>query len=184
MLDFKSLKEKLSKSTLQRREKQAEKQAKMDDNNPEAYKPLPGDKYSEKKVKLSSHTKKYRRLYKKTVERSYKFVDKEFFLFEKINGDTSPIDNESIEKALANKEEETGIPVKYLRILMRRGMAAWKSGHRPGANQEQWGYSRVNSFLTKAKGTWGRPLENPKSGADSDVARHLIKLGLDKNLKS
>ena len=44
---------------------------------------------------------------------------------------------------------------------MRRGMAAWKSGHRPGAGQEQWGYARVNSFLTQAPGTWGRPIKDP-----------------------
>lgn len=183
MLNFISLKEKLSKETLAKRDQQASKQAAMPDDDPSSYKPLPGDKSSEKNVKLSSHTKKYRRLYKKTVERNYRFFDKESYLFEKINGDTSPIDNESIESALKNKEEETGIPIKYLRIIMRRGMAAWKSGHRPGANQEQWGYSRVNSFLTRAKGTWGRPLNDPKSGADSDVARHIIKLGLDKKLK-
>lgn len=183
MLNFSSLKEKLSKATLDRREAQAKKQANMPDDKPSSYKPLPGDKSSEKDVKLSSHTRKYRRLYKKTVERHFKFFDKDSFLFEKINGDTSPIDNEDIEKALKNKEDETGVPIKYLRIIMRRGMAAWKSGHRPGANQEQWGYSRVNSFLTRAKGTWGRPLDNPRSGADSDVARQIIKLGLDKKLK-
>ena len=26
-------------------------------------------------------------------------------------------------------------------------MAAWKTGHRPGATQHQWGYARVNSFI-------------------------------------
>jgi hypothetical protein len=41
-------------------------------------------------------------------------------------------------------------------------MAAWRSGHRPGAGEEQWGYARVNSFLTKGKGTWGK--------ADKDLA--------------
>ena len=55
---------------------------------------------------------------------------------------------------------------------MRRGMAAWKSGHRPGAGQEQWGYARVNAFLTKGEGTWG--------DADKDVAKEVLDGGHDK----
>jgi hypothetical protein len=58
---------------------------------------------------------------------------------------------------------------------MRRGMAAWKSGHRPGAGQQQWGYARVNSFLTKGKGTWGK--------ADKDLAKEVRDGGHDKDLK-
>ena len=58
---------------------------------------------------------------------------------------------------------------------MRRGMAAWKTGHRPGAGQEQWGYARVNSFLTKQPGTWG--------DADSDVAKEVRDGGHDSKLK-
>ena len=30
-------------------------------------------------------------------------------------------------------------------------MAAWRTGHRPGANAHQWGYARVHSFLVKGK---------------------------------
>ena len=30
-------------------------------------------------------------------------------------------------------------------------MAAWKSGHRPGASQKAWAYARINSFLTGGK---------------------------------
>ena len=33
-------------------------------------------------------------------------------------------------------------------------MAAWKSGHRPGAGQEQWGYARISSFATKSSFTF------------------------------
>ena len=43
-----------------------------------------------------------------------------------------------------------------------KGMAAYKSGHRPGATAQQWAFARVNSFVTKSKGTWG--------GADKDLA--------------
>jgi hypothetical protein len=30
-------------------------------------------------------------------------------------------------------------------------MAAWRTGHRPGATKEQWGYARVHSFLLCGK---------------------------------
>ena len=102
---------------------------------------------------------------------------KESFLNEeKAEGDRSPLDNADIEKALKKKAEETGVPIGIIRIIMRRGMAAWKTGHRPGAGQEQWGYARVNAFLTKGDGTWG--------GADKDVAKEVRDGGHDKKLKS
>ena len=89
--------------------------------------------------------------------------------------DRSPIDNPDIEKALKTKSDDTGVPIGILRAVMRRGMAAWKSGHRPGAGQEQWGYARVNSFLTKGDGTWGK--------ADADLAKEVRDGGHDSKLK-
>ena len=94
---------------------------------------------------------------------------------EKAEGDRSPIDDDAIETALKKKADETGVPIGIIRVVMRRGMAAWKSGHRPGANQQQWGYARVNAFLTKGEGTWG--------GADSDLAKEVRDGGHDKKLK-
>jgi hypothetical protein len=88
---------------------------------------------------------------------------------DKQSTDRGPIDNEDIEKALKTKSEESGCPIGIIRAVMRRGMAAWKSGHRPGAGQEQWGYARVNSFLTGGKGTWGK--------ADSDLAKEARDSG-------
>jgi hypothetical protein len=64
--------------------------------------------------------------------------------------------------ALKNKAEKTGMPYNILKQVYDRGMAAWKSGHRPGAGQQQWALARVNSFVTKSSGTWG--------GADKDLA--------------
>jgi hypothetical protein len=105
-----------------------------------------------------------------------------------INESKSPrkktkINSAKIEKALKKKSEKTGIPISHLRTVMRRGMAAWKSGHRPGAGQEQWGYARVNSFATGQPTTWGSPKNNPKGGADSDVAKKVIKGGRTEKLK-
>ena len=150
------------------KEEQMKKQAQMADDSPEAYKEMPGDEEARKegRVKTSKHVKRYHELYKES--RVYEA--------EKAEGDRSPIDNDAIETALKKKEEETGVPIEFLRIIMRRGMAAWKTGHRPGAGQEQWGYARVNSFLTKSEGTWG--------GADQDVAKEVRDGGHDKKLKS
>jgi hypothetical protein len=55
------------------------------------------------------------------------------------------------EKALTglkNKAEKSGISYSILKQVYDRGMAAWKTGHRPGASQQQWAYARVNSFIT------------------------------------
>jgi hypothetical protein len=149
------------------KEEQMKDQAKMDDDDPDAYKEMPGDKEAREKgkVKTSKHVKSYHELY----------GDEETNEAEKAEGDRGPIDNPDIETALKKKKEETGVPLEFLRIVMRRGMAAWKTGHRPGAGQEQWGYARVNSFLTKQEGTWG--------GADADVAKEVRDGGHDKKLK-
>ena len=89
--------------------------------------------------------------------------------------DRGPLDDDKIETALKKKAEDTGVPIGIIRAVMRRGLAAWKSGHRPGANQQQWGYARVNAFLTKGEGTWGN--------ADKDLAKEVRDGGHDKNLK-
>lgn len=94
---------------------------------------------------------------------------------DKKSTDRGPLDDDKIETALKKKAEDTGVPIGIIRAVMRRGLAAWKSGHRPGANQQQWGYARVNAFLTKGEGTWG--------GADSDLAKEVRDGGHDKKLK-
>ena len=64
--------------------------------------------------------------------------------------------------SLAKKAKASGIPAGILRKVYNRGVAAWRTGHRPGTNPQQWGNARVNSFISKSKGTWG--------GADKDLA--------------
>ena len=53
--------------------------------------------------------------------------------------------------SLEDKAKATGVPLKYIRESYNRGMAAWRTGHRPGATQQQWGYARVHSFLMCGK---------------------------------
>ena len=71
-------------------------------------------------------------------------------------------DLEESDAALKNKAEKTGMPLGILKQVFKRGVAAWRTGHRPGTNPTQWGLARVNSFVTNSKGTWG--------GADKDLA--------------
>ena len=53
--------------------------------------------------------------------------------------------------SLEQKSQATGVPLKYLKESYDRGLAAWRTGHRPGATQQQWGYARVHSFLVCGK---------------------------------
>jgi hypothetical protein len=68
---------------------------------------------------------------------------------------------ESADKGLAAKVKASGISIGTLRTVYRRGVAAWNSGHRPGTTPQQWGMARVNSYITKGKGTY--------HGADKDL---------------
>lgn len=52
---------------------------------------------------------------------------------------------------LEDASAKTGVPIRFLRESYNRGMAAWRTGHRPGATQQQWGFARVYSMLLKGK---------------------------------
>lgn len=188
------------------RERAFKKQAKMSDDDPDAYKPVPGDKDKDgelKKTKLSKHTKKYRQMYGEDVKtikvgadaltaeeqphyalvknRKVIAVGEKEELLQRCEEEggrvwlTTCKENEIVEelqidekiKGLENKSKKSGIPYGILKQVYDRGMAAWKGGHRPGATQQQWAFARVNSFITKGKGTWG--------GADKDLASKVRK---------
>ena len=70
-------------------------------------------------------------------------------------------------KSLKQKAEATGVPVKALQESYDRGMAAWRTGHRPGATQQQWGYARVHSLLTCGKTFYT---------TDSDIVRKTRRI--------
>ena len=55
------------------------------------------------------------------------------------------------ENSFEKKSKASGISVGILKKVYRRGVAAWKTGHRPGTNPTQWGHARVNAFITKKK---------------------------------
>lgn len=133
----------LSSSVSAKRKSHFKKQTPMSDKDPSAYKAAPGDLTKSgdyKKTKESKHTKKYKEIYGEEMD--YEI-------------------NESAEAALRKKAAKSGISYGILKKVYNRGMAAWKTGHRPGATQQQWAFARVNSYITKGKGTY--------HGADKDL---------------
>jgi hypothetical protein len=69
---------------------------------------------------------------------------------------------------LVKKSDKSGMPYGILKKVYDRGMAAWKTGHRPGTTPQQWAFARVNSFTTKSAGTWGK--------ADKDLAKQVEQI--------
>ena len=51
-------------------------------------------------------------------------------------------------EGLEKKAKKSGISYSILKKVYDRGMAAWKTGHRPGTTPQQWAFARVNSFIT------------------------------------
>ena len=54
-------------------------------------------------------------------------------------------------KSLEERSKVTGVPVKFLKTVYNRGMAAWRTGHRPGMSEQAWSYPRVSSYLLCGK---------------------------------
>jgi hypothetical protein len=126
----------LSDTTAAARKAHWEKMSKYSDRDSRAYQPAPGDATA--KTIPSKHTKKFKKMY----------------------GEEMTID-EAAETGLAAKAKKSGVSIGTLRKVYNRGMAAWNSGHRPGTTPQQWAMARVNSYITKGKGTY--------HGADKDL---------------
>lgn len=120
----------LSGSTAKARKSHWAKTSKMDPKNPAAYTPAPGDK--EAKTKESKYTKAYKAKFGEEVE-------------------MEEVLDEAAESGLAAKAAKSGISIGTLRKVYNRGMAAWRTGHRPGTTPQQWAMARVNSYITKGK---------------------------------
>jgi len=119
-------------------DKHLEKGSKKADDDKSAYKQSPADKVA--KTKPSKFTDKFKKMYGEGK------LDEEI-------------------KGLRNKADKTKMSYSILKKVYDRGMAAWKGGHRPGTTPQQWAMARVNSFVTKSPGTWGK--------ADSDLAKQV-----------
>ena len=64
------------------------------------------------------------------------------------NEDTDIAENK---EGIMNKAKKTGISYSILKKVFDRGVAAWRTGHRPGTTPSQWGFARINSFATGGK---------------------------------
>lgn len=169
----------LAKSTKTKRDAQFQKGAEKDPSDPSAY----PDKHigdTGAKTRTSKHTKKFRQMFgEKEVDQVKARIEREKASDKKKhdrmmdrartadtrakNQQTEEFEiTENAKAALQKKADKTGIPYGILKKVYDRGMAAWRTGHRPGATQQQWAFARVNSFATKGKGTWGK--------ADADLA--------------
>ncbi len=93
-------------------------------NDPRAYRKFPTDKG--KKVRKSSYTAAFERKYGAQIKT--------------LKGDK-----------LRKVSKVTKIPLRIIKKVYDRGLAAWRTGHRPGASQQAWGWARVYSFAMKGK---------------------------------
>lgn len=117
----------LTSAEIKAKKAHIERNSKLSDRDPDAYKDMPGDKrIREKGIPQSKYTKAYHAKFGESVE---------------------SLD----EDALADKAKKSGISLGTLKKVYRRGVAAWNSGHRPGTTPQQWGMARVNSYITKGK---------------------------------
>lgn len=140
------------------------KQTKM---SPEQAVPAPGDATA--KTKLSKYTKKYKQMFGESDgpvvwskgNISIEKIGNKFALY---NGKKKTQEFSSLDQAkkiaqplteqiagLKKKAEKSGISYGTLKKVYDRGMAAWRTGHRPGTTPQQWAFARVNSFITKGK---------------------------------
>lgn len=144
------------------------------DDDPSAYKDWDADYKSGKAgkgkkvaTKTSQYTKKYKEMFGEsenneilgfdTFVEAVEMAAWEVFnelkeennldaLNEGVDSISSPVN-----KALKNKSEKTRFPLGILKQVWKRGYAAWKIGHIPGTNPQQWAMARVNSFVTGGK---------------------------------
>jgi hypothetical protein len=136
---------KLTKKEKRERIEQICKGKRTDTNDPNAYKPWKTD--TKKKTRTSSYNIQFYTLYPELKD---------------AKGDYFKL-----------REEKTGFPADLLKTAFNKGKAAWRTGHRPGATAEQWGYARVSSLLMKGKtftGSGKRPV-----GADYHLYEEAVR---------
>lgn len=94
------------------------------------------------------------RILKRTIKDVAKKIDIPSYLVLESELDFLEEDTQVLEendKGLDKKASDSGISKSILKQVYNRGVAAWRTGHRPGTTPEQWGMARVNSFITGGK---------------------------------
>ncbi len=169
----------LGKGTKEARERHWEKNRDKADNDSSAYEPAPGDK--DAKTKPSKYTKAFEKRFGSTnediatnvvIDLSTGKKEKPGASKDSAEKNTEEEDSQTtgevsedvmdlgealldedggVDTALKNKAEKTGYSVSHLRAIYNRGLAAWKTSHRVGANQHAWAMARVASVVTGGK---------------------------------
>ena len=75
-------------------------------------------------------------------------------------------------KSIEGSSKVTGVPVSLIKQSYNRGVAAWRTGHRPGATKEQWGIGRYRSMLLCGKTHYS---------TDSDLVKKAKKTAKARN---
>jgi hypothetical protein len=150
----------LSSSEKAERKKELSRGEKTDTDDSGAYEPsrfkTDFKKSGEPKdTKTSKWTKKFKDMYGESEEMDEGLLEEDWdvdvdclgILREFIEQAVLVEKGNNVTKALKNKAEKTGAPMGALRAIYNKGLAAWRTGHRPGASQHAWAMARVNSVL-------------------------------------
>lgn len=152
-----------------KRAKEIESRAKKDTDDPSAYRPFATDKDPKTgkpiKTKPSRWNKEFEKKFgsKKKAKNESMTYEEDIFedsLLEEIDVDLEILrefiseailldekKGANVTQALKNKAEKANAPMGALRAIYNKGLAAWRTGHRPGASQHAWAMARVNSVL-------------------------------------
>lgn len=114
---------------------------------------LSGKKLQKRKKELSRNQKLKKIGNKKVYQSKYWKTDK--YSKSKKSGYTLKFHRKYGDnvKTLSQISKATGFPISCLRKVYNKGLAAWASGHRPGASQHAWAMARVYSFCVNGKTT-------------------------------
>ncbi len=133
------------------RSKEIEKRKDEPHDEPKSYRPFVTDKDPKTGEPIKTKPSKWNKKFKDMFGESAEIIDDDFssilkeFIEEAILLDEKKGD--SVTKALKNKAEKANAPMSALRAIYNKGLAAWRTGHRPGASQHAWAMARVNSVL-------------------------------------
>ena len=117
----------------------------------------------DRRFRAFRHIIKYEEVEVQSDEELLNIIEEAWNLAEEIN-ESVALDEEKSMEGLKKKAEKSGIPYGTLKKVFDRGVAAWRTGHRPGTTPQQWGYARVNSFITGGK---------TRTTADADLAKKI-----------
>ena len=147
----------LSNSTRSEREQHFKRQSKMHWDDPDAYKEAPGD---DSQTRVSKWTKIANKRFPKRQENesdemnesAIREIIKEVLeVMDEMEDEEESLDEakrkSGVSTALKNKAKSANAPMGALRAIYNKGLAAWRTGHRPGVGQHQWAMARVNSVL-------------------------------------